>query len=184
MNSMALLAGIDFSGDLRKWGPGCSRSNLWVAEGELDAVGQLHLLELRRVQALPGGDPPFERLATHIRSGGFSAVAIDAPFSVPAEYVPGGSHQRLLRLVANLPRSHDRAPFSSGAELVRALLPQSADARGMKVYRDTERSWIRRGVHVRSTLWNGPRGGAPFTVACLTLLQATALPIMALVRES
>jgi hypothetical protein len=174
MNSMALF---DFSGDLGKWGPGCTRSNVWVAESELDTGGQLRLLELRRVQGLPGAGLPFERLTSHIRTNGFAAVAIDAPFSVPAEYVPEGSHERLLRLVANFGRSHDRAPFARGAELVRALLPRTANARGLKTYRKTERFWVRRGIQVRSTLWNGPRGGAPFTVACLTLLQATALPI-------
>ena len=115
MNSMALLAGIDFSGDVRRWGPGCTSSNVWVAEAELDAAGQLHLLELRLVQSLPGDKLPFRRLASHMRNGGFSAVAIDAPISVPAEHVPEGSHEQLLRLVANFPRSHWHAPFARGS---------------------------------------------------------------------
>ena len=174
---MALFAGIDFSGNLGMWGPRCTRSNVWVAEGELHTSGQLHLLELRRVQELPGAGTPFERLIRYIRTNGFVAVAIDAPFSVPAEYLPEGSHDSLLRLVANFNRSQERAPFARGAELLRALLPRTADPRGLKKYRETERFWLRRGIPVRSTLWNGPRGGAPFTVACLTLLQAAALSI-------
>jgi len=34
----------------------------------------------------------------------------------------------------------------------------------------TEKYWQDKGVNVRSTMWAGPRGGAPFAVACMTLL--------------
>ena len=43
--------------------------------------------------------------------------------------------------------------------------------------RETEQLWRRRGINVRSTLWNGPRGGAPFTVASLTLLASVDRPV-------
>jgi len=42
--------------------------------------------------------------------------------------------------------------------------------RGAKIMRLTEKYWQDKGVNVRSTMWAGPRGGAPFAVACLTLL--------------
>lgn len=173
---MTLYAGVDFSGDVGKWDPGCSTSNVWVAEGALDHEGQLSLLALRRVQGLPGAGVPFERLAHHLRNGGFAAVGIDAPYSVPAQYMPSGSHDQLVRLVSGFQRRPGK-PFAKGSSLVKALLPESQYPNGLKVYRKTEDIWRRRGLAVRSTLWDGPRGGAPFTVACLTLLQSAGLPL-------
>ncbi len=49
--------------------------------------------------------------------------------------------------------------------------------RGRKEMRETESSWKGRGVNVRSTLWCGPRGGAPFAVACMTLLAGHKGPV-------
>ena len=174
---MATFAGVDFSGDAGKWSPGCSKSNVWVAEGTVNDEGKRLLLELRRVQALPGTDPPFQRLSRYLCENGFTAVALDAPFSVPAKYLPSGSHAELLSRVGGFQRGHERRPFAGGVELVNALLPGNQSPKGLKVYRKTEDMWRRRGIAVRSTLWNGPRGGAPFTVACLTLLRATGLPL-------
>lgn len=152
------------------WGPGCSRSNVWVADAALNDEGKLSLLELRRVQGLPGTDPPFQRLSRYLRECGFAAVALDAPFSVPSEYLPSGSHAELLSRVGGFQRDDERKPFARGVELVKALLPDNQFPKGLKVFRKTEDMWRRRGLAVRSTLWNGPRGGAPFTVGCLTLL--------------
>ena len=135
------------------------------------------MLELRRVQTLPGADPPFKRLGRYLCEHGFAAVAIDAPFSVPAKYLPSGSHTELMSRVGGFTRAQERKPFPRGVELVKALLPENHSPRGAKVYRPTEDMWRRRGIAVRSTLWNGPRGGAPFTVACLTLLRDTGLPL-------
>lgn len=61
-------------------------------------------------------------------------------------------------------------------------MPQFAPT-GKKLWRHTESEWQTRGVNVRSTLWNGPRGGAPFTVACLTLLHRTGRPIWPWCRD-
>jgi hypothetical protein len=46
----------------------------------------------------------------------------------------------------------------------------------VKPLRATEEHWRSQHINVRSTLWNGPRPGAPFTSACLQLLAATQLP--------
>jgi hypothetical protein len=67
-------------------------------------------------------------------------------------------------------------PFASGAALI-ALACEVAALDQKKPYRDTERVWIERGVNTRSTLWNGPRGGAAFTAACLTLLARSKRPV-------
>ena len=50
--------------------------------------------------------------------------------------------------------------------------------------RRTESEWKSRGVNTRSTLWNGPRGGAPFAVACLTLDPTLRPPVLALEAET
>ena len=47
----------------------------------------------------------------------------------------------------------------------------------LKPLRHTEQLWKSRGLNVRSTLWDGPRGGAAFTVACLTLLAKAERPV-------
>ena len=39
-----------------------------------------------------------------------------------------------------------------------------------KPMQKTEQVWRKRGVNVRSAMWNDPRGGAAFAVATLTLL--------------
>jgi hypothetical protein len=44
------------------WRPGCSRSNVWIADVR-ERNGQLVLHHLDRVQALPGVAVPFTRLA-------------------------------------------------------------------------------------------------------------------------
>jgi hypothetical protein len=44
------------------------------------------------------------------------------------------------------------------------------------VHRATEQLWRRQRINVRSVLWNGPRGGAPFAAACLTLLSECGVP--------
>lgn len=110
----------------------------------------------------------------YLGAGHFAAAAIDAPFSVPTAYVLSNSHRILLNVVASLPRGG--RPFAEGAELIRALAPAYYPS-GLKVYRQTENLWLKRGVNVRSTLWDRPRGGAPFAVACMTLLHGTSLPL-------
>lgn len=55
--------------------------------------------------------------------------------------------------------------------LARSVSPLTS----LKPLRRCESYWASRGLNVRSTLWNGPRGGAPFTAACLALLARTSL---------
>jgi hypothetical protein len=166
--------GIDFSGNVKQWGGGRSTSNIWIADASLGQNNLVALQDLRPVQQLPGTAKPFERLVAYLNAGGFECAAIDAPFSVPADYVMPKSHSILIDAVAVLPR-HGKS-FAKGGELIKALVPDRLP-RGTKVYRQTERLWIDRGINVRSTLWNGIRGGAPFAVACMTLLHAASRPM-------
>lgn len=157
------------------WRQRCTRSNVWVAEIASSDSG-VRLADLRRVQELPGEGQPFDRLTRVLRTGSYSAAAIDAPFSVPAAHLPSGGHSALLKLVSILPRSQRRA-FPTGTDLLSALRPGTTCGRGSKEYRATELEWIRAGVRTRSTMWAGPRGGAPMTAACLTLLAAAGRPL-------
>jgi hypothetical protein len=56
------------------------------------------------------------------------------------------------------------------------LLAPALAPRGRHVHRATEQHWRKRRINVRSVLWNGPRGGAPFAAACLTLLAECGVP--------
>jgi predicted nuclease with RNAse H fold len=163
--------GIDFSGNVHQWRPTRRKSNIWVAEVREDDTW-LGLTDLRRVQDLPGDAPPFERLAALLQ-GTFSAAAIDAPFSVPASFV--SNYPELLRLVAQS-KPEDRA-FARGAKFVEAVTGRPPPLSPPKPFRATDEVWQHRGVNVRSTLWTGPRGGAPMTAACLTLLGLVGGPI-------
>ncbi|MCB8879832.1 DUF429 domain-containing protein [Acidisoma cellulosilytica] len=110
-----------------------------------------------------------------LREGVFEAAAIDAPFALPTRFMPLGGHAELLDRVRALPSADDR-PFPSGASLLE-LAARIAPIDQKKPHRETERRWTQRGINTRSTLWNGPRGGAPFTVACLTLLARSERPV-------
>lgn len=134
----------------------------------------MRLFELRPVQHLPGSAHPFERLVALLERGDYCAAAIDAPFSLPARHVPAGGLPTLLGDVERFPA--EKRPFAKGADLV-AYAEQNAPLQQKKPLRNTERAWADRGVNTSSTLWNGPRGGAPFTVACLTLLARVGGPI-------
>lgn len=165
--------GIDFSGSAEQWRAGQRKSNVWIAIAAAGGERRLVLERLVRVQELPGGGEPFNRLIDFLNAEPFAAAAIDAPFSVPREYVPEQRHRLLLDRVGNLPA--EGRPFARGQDLVDCLLPESAP-RDRKYWRRTEEKWRRR-VNVRSTLWNGPRGGAAFTAACLTLLRRAGIPV-------
>ena len=89
-------------------------------------------------------------------------------------HLPVGGWPTLLRDVEGLPTGS--RPFAKGERLV-TYAQQNASLEKKKPLRETERAWVGRGVNVRSTLWNGPRGGAPFTVACITLLAKVNRPI-------
>jgi hypothetical protein len=166
--------GIDFSGDHKMWEAGKQKGNVWIAEITEEHGGK-ELRRLEPVQALPGEGSPFQNLVHLLRRREFGAVGIDAPFSVPSEYLPSGGHERLLDLIASLERPKGW-PFPAASDFIcrvlagRALLNQ-------KPLRSTEEFWKKRKINVRSTLWNGPRPGAQMTLACLTLLHEAGCPI-------
>ncbi len=167
-----IFRGIDFSGGAAAWRPRCSRPSVWIAT--VKVTDRVRLIDVVPVQALAGTGDPFARLVELLRSGDYIATGIDAPFCIPVRHMPPGGHPGLLAAVAALPDAADR-PFPSGASLVgwaAAVAPLDA----LKPLRATERYWASHGVNTRSTLWNGPRGGAPFTAACLTLLTRAARP--------
>lgn len=173
-----LYLGIDFSGDHLRWRPRTARSNVWIADVVESGAG-LELRGLRRVQELPNGAIPFDRLARLLQAGRFRAAAIDAPFSVPHEFLGARSHRELLAEVAELAsraRSYQRRPFPDARTFVRAVAghERCEPAHPLRV---TEQQWRQRHVPTRSSLWCGSRGGAPMTAACLTLLHAAGRPI-------
>jgi len=181
MGQVQRWLGIDFSGDARQWGAGVARerARVWIAEIS-EVEGALRLTDLRTVQELDGVDgtgqpaPPFERLVQRLARPDYRAAGIDAPFSVPARVLPSGSHRSLLALVDGLPC--DGRPFPAGRSLLPAVAPELGD-QGRQLYRETEIQWKARGLNVRSTTWAGARPGAPFTAACLCLLQRAGRPI-------
>jgi hypothetical protein len=169
------ILGADFSGDHEKWEPGCTVSNVWIAE--LDAsADRTHLARLDRVQTrYAGAVRPFAALAAELRGGRFACAAIDAPFSVPARHVPGKRHAALLALVDSI--SDGIRDFPTGASLLAALADATSPTVCAKPLRATETHWVDVGVATRSTLWAGARGGAPMTAACLRLLARAARPM-------
>lgn len=171
--------GIDFSGDADMWSAGCGRSNVWVATveavGARSARGRLALVDLRRVQALPGAGAPFERLAALLGRREHAAAGIDAPCALPAAFAAGEPHAALLARAAALPR--DGRPFPRGEPFVHGMTGRAPPLSPPKPWRATEARWRARGVNVRSTLWAGARGGAPMTAACLVLLHAAGVPV-------
>ncbi len=164
--------GLDFSGDAGKWTARCSRSNVWLATLD-EKRGKPVVRSIQRVQEIAGDMHPFDRLANYLAKTDFACAGIDAPFALPKEHMPIGGHAALLKHAAALLR--EGRPFAKGAALVEWANTLSP-LRSAKPLRETERKWRERGLNVRSTLWNGPRGGAPFTAACLTLLHAAGRP--------
>ncbi|HEY6352040.1 MAG TPA: hypothetical protein VI636_21810 [Candidatus Angelobacter sp.] len=160
--------GIDFSGNSHNWPSDCQTSNVWFAE-VIEHENELRLEGLGHVQRLPGLDAPFRRLAARLRTKDFCAAAIDAPFSVPADFIPVGGHDGLLALVKRIPL--ENRPFPEAKTFANTVIAGRAMATP-KPLRRTEREWQDQGVNVRSTLWFGPRGGAAMTAACLVLLRA------------
>ncbi len=168
-----IFHGIDFSGNHRMWTPGCRRSNVWIATAE-ERAGALSLVDLRPVQQLRGREYPFERLVALLANDDYCAAGIDAPFSLPERHMPADGWPGLLRDIAALPK--DGRPFPKGEELV-AYAARNLPLAKLEPLRHTEQLWKSRGLNVRSTLWDGPRGGAAFTVACLTLLAKAERPV-------
>lgn len=166
--------GIDFSGDVRRWTAGTARSNVWLADVRLGDGGLL-LNDLRTVQRLAGEAPPFLRLQRLLSAEPYAAAAIDAPFSVPAAWVPVDGHGELLARVDKFARNG--RDFCRACDFVRGVAHtrelHTRLQRERKPYRATDELWRKcRGhrLNVRSTLWCRARGGAAMTAASLTLL--------------
>jgi len=164
------LIGIDFSGAAGQWRPRCKNPNVWLAFAAMDGA-RLRVDELKPVQALDGEGPPFERLVALLAHAD-AVVGIDASFSVPAAYA--ASPVDTWAKVAALPRGE--RPFVSGRQFVKALAPDTLP-NGVKVYRASEAYWRAQRLNVRSNLWCGPRGGAAFTAAAMTLLHRHTGPV-------
>jgi hypothetical protein len=164
------LIGIDFSGSVDQWKPRCKNPNVWLAFATMDGAG-LRIDALKPVQALDGEGPPFERLL-RLLANTDAVAGIDASFSVPVAYA--ASATETWAKVAAL--AHGERPFVSGRQFVRALAPDTLP-NGVKVYRASEAYWRTQRLNVRSNLWCGPRGGAAFTAACMTLLHRHSGPV-------
>jgi hypothetical protein len=173
MDSAQRFLGIDFSGAAAPWRARCGRPTVWIAFATF-ANDRLTLDDLIPAQDLPGAGAPFHRLTGLLDRGDYAAAAIDAPFSIPAAHMKPGGHAALLQDVAAMPDGADR-PFPRGAALV-ALAETVRLKDSAKPMRACERHWAQQGVNTRSTLWNGPRGGAPFAAACLTLIARAGRP--------
>lgn len=167
--------GIDFSGDHSKWGVRRKMSNIWIAQVRLNRH-DFELCDLRRVQELDGSEPPFLRLARFLREQPYRAAAVDAPFSIPIEFVAGRKYAQLLDTVGCMKVPRPRL-FPEAHHFVKEVTGQGPPVDPPKPLRVTEIYWRQRGVYVRSTLWAGARGGAPMTAACMKLLALTEQPI-------
>ncbi|MHC4837842.1 MAG: DUF429 domain-containing protein [Planctomycetota bacterium] len=167
--------GIDFSGDATRWGSRHRRSNVWIATAVAETEG-LRLGDLRRVQELPGEEPPFMRLCRLLGAGEYRVAAIDASFSIPDRFAGDRSHDDLLSHVDALPCRAQR-PFPTGETFLAAMAGALQRLDPPKPLRASEARWQRRGINVRSGLWNGPRPGAPMTAACMKLLAGSRRPL-------
>jgi hypothetical protein len=110
--------GIDFSGNCKMWSAGCRTSNVWIAQiSKSSRVENFFCLtQWKRVQDLPGTEAPFLRLARFLAKRCFEAATIDAPFSIPAEFMPAGGHNSLLMEVGS--RKDCNRPFLEGKAFV------------------------------------------------------------------
>lgn len=171
-----IYVGIDFSGDQTQWKPNAQASNVWIAVLEEQAAG-LVLVSLQRVQQLPGQGRPFARLAKWLSNGGFSAAAIDAPFSVPWQLFGQGlpNHAALLAAVNQLALNPKR-DFPTGKAFINCVT-SGIPFQFTKPLRVTECYWRGRGVNIRSPVGAGARPGAPIASACIKLLANSARPI-------
>jgi hypothetical protein len=168
MGDVLRWLGIDFSGNHLKWRPRCTTSNVWIADVRRDEAG-LRLHGLLRVQQLPGAGHPFDRLAILLAGASYVAAGIDAPFSVPDNYVGRvGGHAALLTLVGA--QAIAGRPFIRGLDMVKLIAGVATPLKPPKPLRETDAFWAKLGVNVRSPMWTGARPGAPMTAACLTLL--------------
>jgi hypothetical protein len=178
---MSRFLGIDFSGNHHMWRPGCGRSNVWIADVRKIGEG-LVLDHLVRVQELPGDEHPMERLVAVLRVADYDAAGIDAPFSVPREYVPSEGYASLLEQIGTM-SDPDGRPFLKSSDFVKTVAGASPPLCPPKPMRNTDAYWSAKGLNVRSTLWAGARGGAAMTSACFKLLHLARRPVWPWVDE-
>jgi len=172
---VARWLGIDFSGNHLMWRPGCTGSNVWIADVRRGHDGPC-LFDVRRVQQLPGAGDPFDRLVALVERPDYEAAGIDAPFSVPDVFVRrAGGHAALVDLVGARPAPG--RPFLPGADMVRLVAGTAPPLAPPKPMRAADAFWRKRGVNVRSPMWTGARPGAPMTSACLKLLHRAGRPM-------
>jgi len=173
---MKIWLGIDFSGDYLMWRKGCARSNVWLSVVE-ELDGRRNLKALMPVQELPEalGEEPFYRLVGFLRTANFLSAAIDAPFSLPGQFVPEDDYLKLLAKIDRIPV--ENSFFPKGIALVKAVAGRIPRRKTPALYRETEKFWLRQGLNVRPTLWTKGRPGAPLTSACLKLLAQSGCPI-------
>ena len=81
-----------------------------------------------------------------------------------------------------LPNAPDR-PFPSGNSIVVLGETVASKARA-KPLRETEAYWADRGVNVRSTMWDGARGGRAIDRCMFATFGASRTPMLALGRRS
>ena len=89
---------------------------MWIAEVERSSPRPV-LMSLKRVQQLSSDGHPFDRLIQYLRDTDFDAAAIDAPFSVPAEYLRPKTHSELLKLIGKA-KLIDGRPFPCARDFV------------------------------------------------------------------
>lgn len=171
---MLTCLGIDFSGGAAPWRDKVRVPTVWIARLEEEDGALPRLAELIPAQSLPGAGTIFSRLVARLREADYATAAIDAPFSIPAEYLPPGGRADLLARLATLRDGPDR-PFPTGPALIELAEAIRLKDRP-KPLRRCEAHWAAKRVNTRSTLWWKPRGGAPFAAACLALIARTGRP--------
>jgi len=164
--------GIDFSGNADQWKARVSNPIVWIALLSSEPIPKV--LSLEPVQKLFETGDPFGSLATFLEKGDFIAAGIDAPFSVPASFVPRGDWNGLIDAIGKL--SHHGRPFPDACSFLDLITAEAWRKNPGKDLRLTERFWKRRKINVRSSLWWKPRGGAPFAAACMKLIGMTGRP--------
>lgn len=172
---MKTWIGIDFSGNDQMWSAGTTRSNVWISTLEESRHGDIRIRELCQVQALSRlqNETTFQALTRFLRDGRFDCAAIDAPFSLPREALPKDGFRWLMREVALLEvESGRRIPH--GRQLIELARRKIKDLphEGRKSPRRVVESHFGA---TRTPLWNGARGGAAFSVACMRLLADIAV---------
>ncbi len=180
MASKKTWLGIDFSGDHLKWRPGCTKSNVWIATVQ-DADPRPELTSLVQVQELSKtfGKPPLESLVDRLQKNDFDAAGIDAPFSVPKQFIKDLDYFSFLTKVGKI--LHPNRPFPRGISFVEEITGKTPPLeKDPKPLRMIDEEWSKQKVNVRSPMWDGQkarRTGAPMTAACMTLLAQRDKPI-------